>query len=248
MTTRAIVLALALAASLIAARGPALAGDVTAPAPPTATAAPPAESPAVRRYRTRLERFREENAALDPATRNAVFVGDSITEAFPLARFLEGRRALNRGIGGDTTGAVGARGVIRRLDESVFACRPSVMFLQIGVNDLNGTETPPERIVTGVAAIVDAVRARLPDLPIVLGTVLPTAEKWKRHAALNARIEAFNAGLRALARERGLPLLDLHAAYRGDDGLLPADMTRDGLHLLPDAYAKWADLARPLLP
>jgi lysophospholipase L1-like esterase len=224
----------------------ALAGDPKAP--PAGPSAPLVESKSAKHFRERMEKFAAENEKLDPKRLYAVFVGDSITEGFPLERYFAGTPTLNRGIGADTTGAYGQRGVIRRLDESVFDCRPSVVFLQIGVNDLNGTGKPPEAIVRGVAAIIDAVRAKAPRLPIVLGTLLPTGEKYAHRLKLNPRIEAFNAGLAALAKERRLPLLDLHAAYRGEDGLLPAAITGDGLHIKRDAYGKWADLARPHIP
>ncbi len=208
---------------------------------------PPKEDKWAKHWRERREAFKAENAKLDASATYAVFVGDSITEGFPLAASFKGERVLNRGISADTVGVTGERGVLRRLDDSVFECRPRVVFRLIGVNDLSGSGRTPDTFVRGVAEIADAARARAPAVRLVLQTVLPTGKKYARHEAVNPRIVAFNEGLRSLAKERKLALLDLHDAYRGADGLLPDELSNDGLHLKRDAYALWAELARPHL-
>ena len=66
---------------------------------------------------------------------NVVLLGDSITEGFDVTKFLPGRRVLNRGIGGDVIGnalpADDKRGILARLDESVFNCAATDVFLLI---------------------------------------------------------------------------------------------------------------------
>ena len=211
-----------------------------------AKAAP--ESKWVKHYRERVEKFREENATLDPATRSAVFVGDSLTEGFPLEKSFPGKPVLNRGIVSDVTGVLGQRGIIRRLDESVFGCRPSVVFLQVGTNDLSGSGKPPETFVKGVRDIVDAIQAKAPRLPIVLTALYGKGSKYARWETLNPRIARLNEGIVALAAEKRLPVLDLAKAYNTAEGRIPDEITNDGLHIKRDAYGKWADLARPYIP
>ena len=88
-------------------------------------------------YENRVRAFREQNLVF----RNVVLLGDSITEGFEVTRYFPGRRVLNRGIGADVIGnalpADDHRGVLRRLDCSVFDCAATDVFLMIGVNDLN---------------------------------------------------------------------------------------------------------------
>jgi lysophospholipase L1-like esterase len=210
------------------------------------------ESRSAKHYRERMEKFVEENKTLAKDARPVVFVGDSITEGFPLGRHLAGIATLNRGIGSDRVGLGLQRGVLHRLDESVFlglpdGARPSAVFLLIGVNDLASSSKPAEHWVPGIEAIVDGIRAKLPDVPIVLHTLLPTGTSYGRHVELNPKIARMNEGIRELARARRLPLIDLHALYKDADGLLPAEMTGDGLHLKAAAYARWAEAARALL-
>jgi len=208
---------------------------------------PPVESRSAKHWRERLERFRKENAALPDGRTYAVFVGDSITEGFPLERFFPGKDVLNRGIGADTVGVAGERGVLRRLDASVFDCRPAVVLIMIGVNDLTGPGAPAS-FVDGVGRILDAIREWRPEVKVVVQTCLPAGRKYANHAKLNPRIEAYNDGLRKLAKERGLAFVDLFALYRDDEGFLEDDLTNDGLHLKKDAYRRWADAVSEFLP
>lgn len=194
----------------------------------------------------RVEQFKAENAALDPGTKYHVFVGDSLTEGFALAEHFLDKPVLNRGITSDGIG-MDVRGVLNRMDESIFDCSPAVVFLLIGVNDLPHEGKTPQSCFEAYCRIVDAVQERLPDVTLVLQTCLPTGEIYKRHAYLNPRIEQYNARIRELAKERKLPLIDLHPLYRDEQGLLRAEMTRDGLHIKKECYGAWADKIKPFL-
>jgi len=196
----------------------------------------------VKHYEKRVEEFKAENATLPSERKNVVFVGDSITEGYPLERYFPGRPALNRGIISDGIG-FDERGVLNRMDSSVFDCNAKAVFLLIGVNDLPHDWVTVEECLDGYREIVRQIRKRLPETQLVLQTLLPTGERYKKHAYLNPRIEQFNTALSTMAKEQSIPLIDLHALYRDEQGMLPADLTRDGLHLLPEAYAPWAEKA-----
>src|SRR6478736_3248612 len=87
-------------------------------------------------YTQRTQEFREQNQSFQ----NVVLVGDSITEGFDVAKYLPGRRVINRGIGADVIGndlkPDDKRGVLKRLDESFFNLPATDAFLLIGINDL----------------------------------------------------------------------------------------------------------------
>src|SRR5688572_29533613 len=82
-------------------------------------------------WQNRVKAFKEQNLALQ----NVILLGDSITEGFEIAKYLPGRRILNRGIGADMIGnnmpADDPRGVLQRLDESVFDCAAKDVFILI---------------------------------------------------------------------------------------------------------------------
>src|SRR6476469_6642380 len=79
-------------------------------------------------WETRVRSFKEQNLAWQ----NVVLLGDSITEGFDVTKYFPGRRVLNRGIGADVIGnalpAGDKRGVLKRLDESIFDCSPRDVF------------------------------------------------------------------------------------------------------------------------
>ena len=93
-------------------------------------------------YAQRVDEFRHENELFQ----NAILVGDSITEGFDVAKYLPGRRVINRGIGADVIGndikPDDKRGVLKRLDESFFNVPATDAFLLIGINDLGDNHTP----------------------------------------------------------------------------------------------------------
>jgi hypothetical protein len=80
--------------------------------------------------KTRLASFKELNKRAQKG--GVVFVGDSITEGFPIDEILQCNKPMyNRGINGDTS-----IGVLDKLKEEVFDLIPSKVFLLIGTNDL----------------------------------------------------------------------------------------------------------------
>ncbi len=225
--------------------GPASAAPVEATAEPVS---PPVPTPDrwAQLYLDRVALFQQENAQLPPTRKNFVFVGDSITQGFPLEEYFPGLPVLNRGIVSDGIG-FDRRGVLNRMDSSIFDCTPSVVVLLIGVNDLAHDWVTVEQCFEGYRTIVDRVLDRLPEVKLVLCTVLPTGRKYSRHAYLNPRIDQMNESIRLLARERQLEWVDLHALYRDEEGFLPDALSRDGLHPSKEAYQLWADAVRMYL-
>lgn len=190
-------------------------------------------------YHEHVAKFREENAALDPSRRYVVLVGDSLTEGWSarqrVTKFLPtlAPRVLVRGISSDGVG-VNARGVLHRLDESIFDCRPSHVLLCIGVNDLGRDGRGVAPAARALEQVVAAVRERAPDVVLVLITLAPTRGAG---AAFNPHIVAFNERVRALAQQVDAPLVDLHALVKDAQGELPeASATRDGLHWTDPVY------------
>ena len=201
----------------------------------------------VQHYYKRVAEFEKENAALEKGKQYIVFVGDSITEGFPLSEYFPELPVLNRGIGSDGIGYQGERGVLNRMNSSVFACSPSAVFLLIGVNDLPHTGKDVDYYFKGYRQTVEAILAKLPNVQLVLETLLPTGEKYKKHALLNPRIIEFNERLKDLAKEKSLAIIDLCSLYSDENGMLPEAMTRDGLHLKKEFYGPWADSVKRCL-
>jgi len=176
-----------------------------------------------------------------------VAFGDSITEGFDVPTYLPGRRVLNRGIGADVIGnalpADDKRGVLKRLDESIFDCAPRDVFLLIGINDLGDGHTP-QVMEAGYREILDRVKKHSPAVRIHLQSVLPTRGNFAKH---NANVKDFNSRLQKLAKDFDYDFIDLHALMADDKGELKSDLTTDGLHLKDPGYKIWkAQIERTL--
>lgn len=200
-------------------------------------AEPPVDLGALLRfhYQVRNQSFQEQNLAI----RNVVLVGDSITEGFEIPKYFPGRRMLNRGIGGDVIGNEvpkdDPRGLLRRLDSSIFDCAASDVFLMIGINDLNSGHSV-DTMEAGYRELLRRIKTETPRVRVHVESLLPTRGGF---AARNAPVREFNARLRKLAAESGYDFVDLHPLLTDAQGELKAEFTADGLHLTPAGYEIW---------
>jgi len=202
----------------------------------------PVVSKWVKHYYNRVDQFKKENASL----KNIVLLGDSLTEGFDVKKYFPDHRVLNRGIVADHVGT-GERGVLKRLDSSVFDCNPSHVFLLIGVNDL-GDDNSPEavlKISECYKKICEKILKKEPEVKLVLQACLPTGRKYAR---LNDSITELNKNIKKIAGELGLEYIDLHKLMRDENGELKEEYTREGLHLKPEAYEVWRKALDPYLP
>ncbi len=255
-----LILALALGIAMPCAAAADAAATATAEATATATptAAATTEAPAAptldkwqQLFVDRVALFRAENEALQPTDRPIVFAGDSITQAMPVKTLYPDYLVLNRGIGSDGLVHVpGAqpphyRGLVNRYEDSILNARPGVLFILMGTNDVGRTNIDLGYWEQHLEALIDRVQRDIPDCQIVLHTLPPTGPPYARVESLNARASQYNERLKALASRRNLPIIDLWALYANADGILPPEVTGDGLHLKREAYDRWAAAARP---
>jgi acetyl esterase/lipase/lysophospholipase L1-like esterase len=186
-------------------------------------------------FTNRVKSFQEQNLVFQ----NVVLVGDSITEGFDVTRLLPGRRVLNRGIGADVIGnalpADDKRGVLARMDESLFDCSATDVFLMIGINDLGSGRTP-EVMEEGYREILKQIKEKAPGIRVHVQSLLPCRDRFAKH---NAPVLDFNKRLQKLAEEFGYAYIDLHALMVDDKGELKAEFTGDGLHLNAAGYEPW---------
>lgn len=214
---------------------------------------------ALRRFRPRTspdltfedfvnERLGIWNAA--PAVSGAVvFLGDSQIERGCWNEWWRGD-VLSRGIGGQTT-----HGVRERLEE-VARHQPRLIVLECGTNDLAANDSV-ETVAASYEALLDELRARLPDALLWPQSVFPVHPgKWRglvpkdsarRAEQLNAQISELNALLLQMAAKRGLSFHDVSAHFE-EDGALKSSCTLDGTHLNGEGYRVWREAMKQNAP
>ena len=182
-----------------------------------------------------LCRYRDENAKLGPgSTDRVVFFGDSITELWRSADpafFSEGR--VNRGISGQTTAQM-----LGRFRHDVVALRPRAVHIMAGTNDLAGNTGPTTLawIQANIRGMVDMARANR--IEVIIAAVPPAARfNWRPAIRPVSQIEALNTWLREYAASEKLAFVDYGSVLGDGEGGMKSELTTDGVHPNPAAYA-----------
>lgn len=185
----------------------------------------------------RLDSFRELNKQAQKG--GVVFVGDSITEGFPIHEILQCEKPMyNRGISGDTI-----TGVLEKLKEEVFELMPQKVFLLIGTNDLGNGEQPAE-VVGRIEKICRSIKETVPEVELFVESIYPVNENDFVNATpmpvvglrSNEAIQKTNKGIREIAADLKLTYIDLYFKLVDKAGKLNKNYSYDGLHLNIQGY------------
>lgn len=219
----------------------------------TPTPTPPAERSRLGvHWDERVASFRLENATLDRKAQSIVFVGDSLTQAYPLEQYYPGLQVLNRGIKADgitpSPGMPPDTGVLNRMGPSIYDTHPSVVIVLLGTNHLAHESEQIGTLLSNYMHLYDLTMRRCPGAQFIVTTVPPVGEKRQDREYFNARVRAFNDALKAFAMAKALPVVDLYSVLVDENGLLCAECTGDGVHLTPLAYERWTAALKPHLP
>lgn len=195
-----------------------------------------------------LNRYRQANAEV--TTADVVFMGDSITDAWPQPRygdFFPGKHYIGRGISGQTTPQM-----LIRMRPDVVAHKPKVVVILAGTNDIAGNTGPMtnEEIAGNIESMAEIATAN--GIEVVLSSILPTSNyhQGPNQAAPQtvqrplSRIRALNDWMKQYAASRGHVYLDYFAAMIDEAGMLRAELSGDDLHPNAAGYAIMAPLAQ----
>lgn len=166
-----------------------------------------------------------------------VWMGDSLTEQGWWSFLSKEKKIVNRGIGGDNT-----RGMLARLDE-ILSFSPSKIFLMGGVNDLSG-DRPVEEIVENVRKMLEMIRTQAPECEVYLQSVItPNNEvlAYPYAKGKQAQTKALNRHYKALCDEGLATWVDIARLLENEQGELREELTKDGIHLHPEAYRIWVE-------
>jgi len=173
-----------------------------------------------------------------------IFFGDSLTALAVKDRNVpEGkgyvplvREALkDRGIDVDAvaTGGHKVTDLLKRVDRDVIAKKPTVVVIQIGVNDA-GAGVTPEQFKGQLEELID--RLQKGGAQVIQCTCTCRREGYNPRDALDKKLDALADAARAIAREKKLPLVDLRQAFmdywkkNNPDNKPKGFLTYDGNH------------------
>lgn len=167
--------------------------------------------------------------------RHTVMLGDSLSDGAEWSELLDNPQIANRGIGGDTTA-----GILRRLD-SVVACNPEQVFLEVGLNDFARKQSVDD-VFSNYVQIVEHLRGEGITVHIQ-STILGGPYVGN----LNPSVNELNKLLVGYCSQKGLEFIDLNEVL-APEGLLRPEFTHDDIHLNGDGYAAWRDVLLKRFP
>ena len=174
---------------------------------------------------------------------DVIFLGDSITQGWEgkgakvWEKYFTPLKAMNAGIGGDRT-----EHVLWRLDNgNIKGITPKVAVVMIGTN--NSRTNTSEQIAAGITAIVEKLRAKLPDTKVLLLAIFPRGVDGndplrKTNAGANAIVKALDDGEHVF-------YLDIGKKFLTSEGVLEKEIMPDRLHLTEEGYEIWAKAIEP---
>ena len=173
-----------------------------------------------------------EKAAKEIDSCDASFVGDSITDWYPLQTYYPGCDYVNRGIAGDTTD-----GVLDRMDVSIYDIHPRVVYLMIGTNNIHTCLDNYEDILSGI-------KKNCPDTKVLVVSILP-----RRDENFCKLIVEKNKVIQELSVKYSYTFVDLYTPMRlpENEYLVNEDLFGDGLHPNHDGYVLMTNIVAPLI-
>jgi lysophospholipase L1-like esterase len=187
-----------------------------------------------------IRAFEEQDRKSPPPADAALFVGSSSIRMWTtLARDFPEIPVINRGFGGSAV-----KDSTRYLERIVFPCKPRLIVMYAGTNDISSGATP-EQVFEDFKAFVSKARAGLPGVPILYISINPNIARWEqrqRQAQANRLIERWMHG-----KDR-MKFINSWPAFLGPDGRpVKRFLSADNLHLSPEGYAAWKEVVKPVV-
>jgi lysophospholipase L1-like esterase len=212
----------------------AAADEVVWPLPPVPAGTPAAQFAAPQADTNFFNHIREARSQQT----DLILDGDSITDYWQSTgrtvfdKYFAPRHAIDFGMSGNHTESVLWRVEHGQLD----TLHPKLAMILIGVNN---SGSPTEEVVAGITRVVQAYRAKCPDMHILLLAIFPHGKLSTDPMRENAR--KTNAQIAKLDDGAHVTFLDIGDKFLQPDGSIAEDVMPDALHPGLKGYQIWAD-------
>ena len=177
---------------------------------------------------------------------NIVFLGDSITEFYPIDEIYGDLPIIKSGIAGYRTDDL-----LPKLEEMVYRYNPTSVYLLIGTNDLLWDKAEDtKKAISNIKKIVENIKSNRKNTKIYIESIYPVNVDLDttRHMVgyrENETIIEVNKEIEKYCRENNYIYINMYDELTDEDGNLNKRYTDDGLHPNSLGYAK---ITRVLLP
>ena len=198
---------------------------------------------------TRLLAVPENGRLSDDYFRDALFIGDSVTQGFgAYPEYKDWMRVCAyKGIGPQSVlqNMVGQRPdntSIEMWDDIKTQQGVANIYVLFGANALLAQSD--EAFLKYYGDLLDLLRCHFPNVPIYVQSLTPTTQAYgqKRPALARDHLRAVNEAVAQMATSKGMYYVDLWEALADTEGYLRAELSGDGLHLHDGSkYRPWLD-------
>ena len=177
-------------------------------------------------------------------TDNFLFIGDSITDYYPLEEYYDNLPVVNSGIAGNKT-----TDILSDMKTRVYQYNPTKVFLLIGTNDLDSNaEGIVDTTFNNIKEIITEIKENRSDATIYVESVYPVNSIIENSSAgnrTNKKIRELNKKLSNYCSKGNCTYINLFNELKDEEGNLKEEYTEDGLHLNNLGYVV---VTRELLP
>jgi lysophospholipase L1-like esterase len=191
------------------------------------------------KWESAITEYEVQDATNRPAPGGIVFTGSSYIRRWTsLAADFPGLPVVNRGFGGCQLADV-----YHYVDRIVIPYAPREVVFYAGGNDISAHK-PPEIVFGDFVALVEKLRAALPQVKLVFVSCPPSPKRW----AQTAEIRKANLLIGNYCRRHSLTFVNTFDLMLGADGLPRPDIyVEDQLHMNAKGYAIWREAVGPHL-
>jgi lysophospholipase L1-like esterase/acetyl esterase/lipase len=181
-----------------------------------------------------------------PGEKRVVFLGNSITDAWPRidSSFFKDNHYIGRGISAQTSSQL-----LVRFQQDVVNLQPVAVLIHIGTNDVAENTGPydPELTMGNIRSMAEIARAN--NIKVILASVLPhTKFEWRRELGNRSdMIVDLNRRIKGYADQNGIPYLDYHSAMKNAENGMDPELAEDGVHPTPEGYQIMAKMAKEVI-
>jgi lysophospholipase L1-like esterase len=193
------------------------------------------------RFEKEIQAYEAADQTNPPPTGAILFTGASgIRRWKTLHEDFPEHTVINRGFGG-----CHMADVVYYADRIVIPYKPKLIVVQAGGNDINAGKSP-EQVLADFKALVEKVRAMLPDVRIAFLSINPSPARWEQR---EKQLEANRLVKEYVASGKNLDYIELYDAFLNAEGQPRGELyVADRLHHNAEGYKVRTQIVKPHLP
>lgn len=168
---------------------------------------------------------------------NILFLGDSITEYYPIDSIYKDLPIVKSGVAGYRT-----KDILDRMQTMVYQYNPTKIFLLIGTNDIvDAGEEEKEKTINNIKEIIEKIKENRKKATIYLESIYPVNKGINKKVVENRdnnTIQEINKELKDYCKKNNIKYIDMYKELKDEDDNFSKDYTDDGLHPNSLGYAR----------